>query len=167
VRVGGVGLGDEQVEAAGAQGRAARSGLGLSDVDGDARRGRRQRDGGRRDDVPHRGGERAHHDGPADLAGERGQVVLGGGEHVGEPGGVPGQQPAGGGEPDRPPAAQAGPVEQGHAGLGLQPGDVLGDRRRRQVQDGRGGEHPTRVGHRAEDHEPARVDSHSVTLHAV
>jgi hypothetical protein len=117
--------------------------------------------------VPHGRRERADDHGTGDLTGQRGQVVLGRREHLGEPRRVLRQQPAGRREPGRPPTAQPRPVEQRHAGLGLQPGDVLRHPRRGQVQHRRGREDPTGVGHRPQHHQPARIDSHSVTLHAV
>jgi hypothetical protein len=108
----------------------------------------------------------------SDRRGEAGQAHAAGGQaHVGgqlgaggvdapdDLGGALGQQPPGGGEPD--PAAHA--LQQLRAGLRLEPGEVVGDRRLRVVQLLRRGGHRSVACDGVDDAEPIDVQ-HSSTL---
>jgi hypothetical protein len=115
--------------------------------------------------MPDRCREGPDADRPGHLPGQRGEFTLGGGEGLGEALGVRGEQSPGRGEAGSPPPAQPRPVEQYHAGVGFQAGNVLGYRRWGQVQHGGRRENPARVGHGTEYGQSPRIDLHSEMLH--
>ena len=121
---------DRDVDLAGAQQlqRLGWAGVGQSDLQTGVVRGQGRH--GVRDERADHGGEagEAHPaGGQPDVCGELGVGDLEPPEDLGRPAG---QQLPGGGEPDAAP----GPLQQLRAGLGLEPGEVVADRRLRVVE---------------------------------
>jgi hypothetical protein len=88
------------------------------------------------------------------LAGQLGQVLFGLAELGGDALAVGRQQPPGRGQPDLP----AGAVDEAGAGLPLQGQQLLGDRRRAQVQRAGGAGDAAVHGDRLQHAQPAGID---------
>jgi len=102
----------------------------VGEADLQARMPGRQRRHRRRHERSDRGGEAGHAHPAGGQPDVGGQLRAGGIDPPDDLGGAVGQQPAGRGEPDPP----ADALQQLRAGLGLEPGEVMGDRRLGVVQ---------------------------------
>jgi hypothetical protein len=152
--VAGVLVADDQIERAEPELGQRLLELELGDLQPDVRVVGAHARPGRAEEAAGGGLQAAGPYGAADLAGQRGQVGAGGIRLGQQHAGVPGQQPAGVGQPNAP----TGPVEQPHPDLLLQDAELLGDRGRRVAERGRDGGEGASLLQLAEHPEPAQIE---------
>jgi len=131
--------------------RLRRLGLGQHEVHAGALR--LEPGGGGRHDGAQGGGERGQPDPSLAQPHVRRKLVLRRVQPADDLLGPLGQQPAGVGQPHSPARA----LQQPGAGLGLQPGDVMADRRLGVIQRPRRGGHRSVPGHRDQHAQPGHV----------